>query len=94
LRSVLYQQENGFIVQKPLALPGSHPRTSRRLSLAPHVYHVDKKHALLAEECIMRLGNVLKILAYRPRCRWQTMKAGDAATVAMHWWSIIKAAYI
>jgi hypothetical protein len=69
LRSVLYQLENEFIAQRPPVALGSLLRTSKRLSLAPHVFHVGKKPALLAEEYIMRLGNALEILIYRPRCR-------------------------
>jgi hypothetical protein len=69
LRSVLYQQENGFIAQRHLVAFLSHLGILKRLSLALHVFHVGRKHALLAEENFMRLGNVLKILIYRPLYR-------------------------
>jgi hypothetical protein len=69
LRNGLYQQESEFIAQSLLVRHGSHLRTYKRISLAPHAFHVGKRHALLAEAYIMRRENALEMLIYKPHCR-------------------------
>jgi hypothetical protein len=94
LKSDLFQLDNEYIVPKPPVQPGSHPGIFKSLSLAPHVLHAVRRHALLVEEHIMQRANALRILIYKPPCSLPTMKAGGDAIAATQLWNTTKAAYI